>query len=1056
MLIRRLIIKLRITLTILFVLSVMAVIGGLYYLNSTGLNKDIRNHISSELERRGVYVEFDSLKYQFSDGLVAKNVHFYGDPERLTKLASLPEVSINLDKTKLLRGIRKINSLSLTGADIEIPLNPHEPTSARVKIHNINGNIEFPDAGTISTNKLTAQYMGINITLAGNLWQELDLPKSKPSKDASKKRAEAYQKFLDYLDQWEWDSAAPPDLHLFVEGDINSPDKIKIEFDLIAPSLNYQEYVLNNVQTIGDFSHNLLTIDSLYFENMDEEAHVEMDYDFTIRDGRFHVDSDIHIQKFVLTFFNRELFKGFNINGGSEINAKGYFKLPTKIDDKSFAVVLPSFINPFAELEIKAMGNVKLTSYEYLGSEFDSFNSDFSWNNGDVYLDNLDVQNPAGYLRGRLLIKNNIVTYDTQTTLPKRTFTPFIKKGGKIDAAVRQIVLDPNSKVFFKSKGTINANDLTDWVSDGELHLTKLTYNGLYAESLSTKFRWLDGALTGSATLMDSRYKDISFKQLDSAISWKDQALNANVKLTKPILRGSPLDSFKAIINVQDKQLKITDILGVHPSGNLSGNFHTSDDYYHFDLISTLNPYVLIPFIKNQKTVAFLSQAGIDAQSKSYISAKGKLSRTDLRDWESEGQATFTELTFNGVDLHSIKSDYKISAKGLLATDARLVFNYQNYDLYKRFKGTKNSSAKGEASVKKTYIDNQVKTATLEGITGRAYPAQVARLFHSEVADHLEEYQFYSPPTLSASGVFDTVARDTKDQKLNFICNIATPGSQVRYKFLDGNLQLKNFSANIQIIKNQVKVRKMRAQLFNNGMANANLYFTIPKNGPARYHGDLNWQNIDFKQVGLTYNFDEVQQGRLRGNIQFTGDTNSIASFNTKKDTMGTFALENGNLFSVPVLGPVSMIINPFISPLAGGKALNERLKNISARFKIVNGVIITDDIQSLTPSLTFFGEGSVNLNTDKIDITIRVNYRGLLGKAMELSAEIIKLPIHMLRSVFLNKKPATTGLIQVRGRGHYKDPKWKLVPFDPPRDFNVPLFKPGKARAVPRAQPIP
>ena len=90
MLIRRIIIRLRITLTILFVLGVTAVVGGLFYLNSTGLNKEIRDHISSELERRGVYVEFDSLRYQFSDGLVAKNVRFYGDSERLTKLASLP------------------------------------------------------------------------------------------------------------------------------------------------------------------------------------------------------------------------------------------------------------------------------------------------------------------------------------------------------------------------------------------------------------------------------------------------------------------------------------------------------------------------------------------------------------------------------------------------------------------------------------------------------------------------------------------------------------------------------------------------------------------------------------------------------------------------------------------------------------------------------------------------------------------------------------------------------------------------------------------------------
>ncbi|MFT5906571.1 MAG: hypothetical protein ACI9E1_002181 [Cryomorphaceae bacterium] len=802
---------------------------------------------------------------------------------------------------------------------------------------------------------------------------------------------------------------------------------------------------------MGDFSHNLLTVDSLYFFNEGKEAHVEMDYDFTIRDGRFHVGIDIQVQQFMMTFFNRELFKGFNINGGSEINVKGYFKLPAKKEDTAFASILPSFINPFTGLEIKAIGNAKLSSYEYLGSKFDTFSSDFSWNNGDVYLDKIVMKSPDGYLRGRLLRKNNIITYDTETTLPKRAFMPFIKKGGKAEAAIKQIELDPDSKVFCKSKGNINPNDLTDWVSDVELHITKLMYNGLYSESFSTKFRWLDSTLTGSATLKNSRFKEITFQQLDSSILWKDEVLTAKIDLTKPMLRASPLDSFKATISIKDKQLKLTEISGSHPSGNLTGSFYTSDDYYHFDIISRMNPYVLMPFIKNKKTVEFLSRAAIDAESNSYISARGKLNRTDKTDWESEGQATFTELKFSGVDLHSIKSDYKMDSKGLLATDSRLVFNYENYALSKLFKG----SPKGEVTVAKTYIDNAAKTATLEGVKGRAYPAQIARLFHKGVADHLEEYQFYNAPKLIASGVFDTTDRKIKDQKLDFNCEISCPSSNTRYKFLGGNLLLQNFSANIQVVKNEVKVRKLRSQLFDKGLAQGNLFFTIPQKGPARYQGDINWQNIDFRKLGITYNFDEVQRGRLRGNIQFTGIGDSIASFNTKKDTMGTFALENGNLYSVPVLGPVSIIINPFISPLAGGKALNERLKNMSARFKVINGVIITDDIQSLTPSLTFFGEGSVNLNNDMIDITIRVNYRGLLGKAMELGVEIIKLPFHLLRAVFLNKKPAETGLIQVRGRGLYKNPAWKLVPFDPPRDFNVPLFNPGKAQAVPKAKPI-
>ncbi len=1143
MLFRRIISRLHITLTILLFFGVLSVIGGLLYLNSTGLNKDICKHISSELEERGVYVEFDCLKYHLSDGLVAKNVQLFDNESRDKKLATLPEVCINLDKTKLLRGIRKINSLSLTNTDIEIPINPEDPNSPRISIKNINGDIKISNNDSISSSKLTAQYMGVDITLAGNLWQETNNDDQEESpEDLAKQRALAYQNFLTYINRWQWDPSTPPKLNLFLEGDISSPQKIKLEYTLDAPAVTYQGYALHDIKSNGNLTHKLITVDEMEFSNNNKKTSISMDYDFTLRDGRFDIDTNIQIQQFFSAFFERELFKGFNILGDSQIKSKGYFKLPDLATARSFSTMLPAFIQPApAKIQLEAMGSAKLTSFEYLCTKFDSFCSDFSWNNGDVYLDRLLVKNPTGFLKGRLLYKKQLITYDTETTFSKDTFTPFIKAGGKIDQALKQVKLAPDSNLLFKSTGKINTKDITDWVSDGELYLTNIQYqdfnvasfnskfhwedcalkgnitisNSSYNDlkvnsldsrfewvnneltgtavvknasyknltvptinsefqwadnklnctatlkntkyqdlaiaSLNSKFQWENNTLTGNATLKDTKFKEFSFKQLDSSISWKDGSLNSMVNLTKPVIKSAEFTSLKASVQYKDKQIYISDILARHPTGNLSGSLHTADKYCHYDLISTVDPYLYLPFLKNEDTKSFLKKIKLNDQSKYYITAKGQLNKTDITDFHAEGSATFNGLTLNGVALDSVRSDYRLNHAGMLMESGRVVFDYSNYTLHKLFKG----QPKGEATIASCYIDNKAKTVSLDGIKARSFPAPTARMFHDEIADHLEEYQFYQPPTITASGVFDLIDRPIKDQKLNFKAQLSCPDFNVRYMVLDGNLLLRNFSANIDIIKNQVNVKKIRSQIFDNGIVQGNLFFTIPDKGDAYCHGNINWNNIDFRKVGITYSFDEIPRGKLRGNVQFSGRGDDISSYNTAPNTMATFALQDGELISIPILGPVSSIINPFISPLAGEKALNERLKDISARFKIVNGVIITDDIQSLTPSLTFFGEGSINLNDDQIDVTIRVNYRGLLGKAMELGGEIIKLPVTMLRAVFLNKKPAETGLIQIRGRGHYKDSSWKLVPFDPPRDFNTPLFKPGKAQAIPQAQPV-
>ncbi len=1052
---RRLIIRLRIALTIFFVIAVIAIVGGVFYLNSTGLNQEIRAHISKELEQKGIFVEFDSLQYEFSQGLVAKNALFYSDKDRITKLASIPEVSINLDKTKLLRGIRKINSLSLSGATIELPINANEKNSERLKLSNISGIIEFPEEGSYSTDKLTAQYEGINISIAGILWQEAKKSQGSSSSSSNqKKQAQTYQKFnhyLDYLKYWSWDKSKPPKLTLFVEGDLSSPEKIKAEFNLSAPMVSYRGYEMKKIKIMGDYSQKLLTVDSLDFTNDGNKAQLELDYDVEIRDGRFDVKSNIQVQKFAKKIFKQDLPEELKIHGESEINMKGYFKLPSRLADATYTSVLPAFINPSTALEVKAVGITRLKDIGYRDSKFQSISSEFSWNNGNIYLDKLLLKNRDGYLLGRLLMKNSMITYEAETNFPRRTFQPFIEKGSPVDDWVKKITLEPSSKLFIKSNGKINLKNFTDSEAAVELNLSKINLNGLICDSFNTKIQWRDSTLTGNATLKDTRFKDMAFQQLDSSIHFQEGTFTSQLTLTKPVLRSTLLDSFKATLNIKDKQISLTDIEAQHPSGTLTGSFSTSDEYYHYDLVSTLNPYVLMPFIQYQPTVDFLSRAEINEKSNSHLAARGKINRTNPKEWEAEGNAVFKNLKFGSVPLLLVDSYYKISDQGLLATDSKLIFDYKNYKLHQRFKG----SSTGEVTVEKTYIDNIQRTATLENVRGKAYPAPIARLFHRDVAEHLEQYEFHDAPTLNASGVFDIIERKSADQKLDFNCGISCPGFTTNYKFLEGNLALNNFSANVQVVKNKVNVTKMQSRLFDNGIAKGNLYFTTLKDAPAKYSGDLSWQNIGFYELGKTYKFDDEQAGRLRGNIQFYGSSNSIASFNTQKDTMGTFALENSNIFSVPVLGPVSVLINPFIAPLAGKQSLNERLKNISARFKVVNGVIISDDIQSLTPSLTFFGEGSVNLNNDLIDITIRVNYRGLLGKAMELGGEIIKLPFKMLRSVFLNKEPAETGLIQVRGVGNYKKATWKLVPFDPPRDFNVPFFKPGKAQEVPRASAV-
>jgi hypothetical protein len=138
--------------------------------------------------------------------------------------------------------------------------------------------------------------------------------------------------------------------------------------------------------------------------------------------------------------------------------------------------------------------------------------------------------------------------------------------------------------------------------------------------------------------------------------------------------------------------------------------------------------------------------------------------------------------------------------------------------------------------------------------------------------------------------------------------------------------------------------------------------------------------------------------------------------------------LNKAELLSVPIFGPLS----PLISGVLGDrKAGFERAKSAFCNFKIKDGILSTKDFQTTTTSLVFTGDGTLDLKERTIDMTMRMNARGLFS--------LITLP---LRPFY--------GMFQFRGTGPLKETKWENVMFtSPPDEQGEVLLAPPKAKIV-------
>ena len=146
------------------------VVGGVYYLNQSGVNAQWRAQIAGELENLGIYPDFDRLTISPTKGLLADGVRIYADSSRSEVIANLEHLVIDVDKTKLMRGILRVNRVALKEATVQLPIDPDDPDSPRIVIEQLSGSMHLPDKRTVEARDISGPIAGIRIKIDAHIW----------------------------------------------------------------------------------------------------------------------------------------------------------------------------------------------------------------------------------------------------------------------------------------------------------------------------------------------------------------------------------------------------------------------------------------------------------------------------------------------------------------------------------------------------------------------------------------------------------------------------------------------------------------------------------------------------------------------------------------------------------------------------------------------------------------------------------------------------------------------------------------------------------------------
>lgn len=475
------------------------------------------------------------------------------------------------------------------------------------------------------------------------------------------------------------------------------------------------------------------------------------------------------------------------------------------------------------------------------------------------------------------------------------------------------------------------------------------------------------------------------------------------------LFRGVRFDELGSAFSYRDGDVFLRDLEVRRPDGRATGKALVEWPLVRIALDSSLPGHVYQPLFRGQPLEKVIADF-TDLPGASYqIALEGGFDLTDRHSWAYTGHGRLENVAYKGVPVHSAECSFSVNHHELDFYDGTVDFNYRDYPLRKAHDGP----ASGVASVGRIRYDGRNKWVEVEQVTGPIWPAPLVRFFASKTADQLEAYRFRRPPRLAGNGVVDVTPRKRTSLDVTFAAEGAAD-----YRFLGETITAVAPVGKVALRGDKVTVDPLRFRTFGGDMS-AGI-----ESRDGTIQGDVRWTGLSLEKLSTTYGFQIKGGGEITGRIDFKVRDDEIDTL----DGSGLIGLEKAELFSVPMFGPLSGLIGTVLNDRRSGY---ERAKSAFCNFRIEDGVLSTRDFRTQTTSLSFAGDGEVDLTDLTFDMTMRMNARGLLG--------LITLP---LRPFY--------GMFQFRGTGPLKDPKWENVMFTtPPREAEEFLRPPPKARVV-------
>ena len=376
-----------------------------------------------------------------------------------------------------------------------------------------------------------------------------------------------------------------------------------------------------------------------------------------------------------------------------------------------------------------------------------------------------------------------------------------------------------------------------------------------------------------------------------------------------------------------------------HRTGQLRADLLDAPNDFRLNLESTISPDAVRPLLPGEAN-EFLR----DWQWQRPPAVRMTIRGTDHNpaNWQGDGTVVLGRTRFRGTWMNGANTRIRFANGALACEDLRVT----------RDEGT------GSGSFTYDFKKHEVR---ISNVRSSLYPADAIFWIDPKTWKTVAPYKFRRPPNVTANGVYQF--HGGKNTHLEIKVD-GTAGMD--YVFLGKTLPFERVSARLLFSNDHLQITDVRADLLAGtlrGTADISLARSDPK-----YRATLSVSDINFPLLTELYFNYKTAQGSLRGTYEFTGLGSDWHSMRGS----GKVEVSNGDVFAIPIFGPLSGILNKIV-PGSGYSIA----RDATADFKVENAIIHTNNFEAASALFSMLGHGDIHFLEDKLDFNLRLDMKG-------------------------------------------------------------------------------